>query len=80
MIENTINKFEEAFYVENKDIIDGLKIGISYVGNNNFNNNLLEKIDGNIFKAISFDIEQTEIYKSKLDNTTNNKLYIVCYK
>ena len=79
MIENTINKFEEAFYVENKDIIDGsLKIGISYVGNNNFNNNLLEKIDGNIsLKQYPSDIEQTEIYKSKLDNTTNNTNYIL---
>ena len=59
---------KKLFNVENKNIIDGsLKIGISYVGNNNFNNNLLEKIDGNI-SIIQYpsDIEQTEIYKSKI--------------
>ncbi len=77
--ENTFNKFEEAFYVENKDMIDGsIRIGISFVGNNNFNNALFEKNGEYIsVKQYPSDIEQTEIYKSNLNNTINNTNYIL---
>lgn len=76
--ENTFNKFEEAFYVQNKDIIDGsIRIGISFVGDNNFNNSLFEKNGENIsIKQYPDDIEQTDVYKSNLDITINNTNFI----
>ena len=74
MTENIFNKFEEAFYVQNNDMLNGsIRIGISFVGNNSFNYSLLEKNGENIsLKQYPSDIEQTEIYKSKLNGTINN--------